>query len=328
MVQDLARRIREMAKIVDEEHIAKALNIPLGVVKGVLSGEMPDEILKDYDPARPPDVRVVERKKFVRSKIIGVVSTGGSGATTLAASLSIFSAKSTKDPVAVVDLNEFSGLGYTLGLDVAEEKAAFYPNVSWWKPAGAAEGMVQHPSVENLSIVLGAATAERHLELKSEVVAACLKEISEGHAVTWVDCPSWPGWWKAVVPLFDILLFVVRPDAVSLFSLWQAMPVLKNWKEKMALVICGDGLEDGITASECRRMLRKITDAPVVAVLPEEPCIRKAPFNLECYALNKPNSPYCLTVKEMLNELLPNAGTLAKKQSGVLNALVGLFRKD
>lgn len=327
MVQDLAKKIREMAKVVDEEHIARALNIPLEVVRGVLSGEVPDDVLEDYDPARPPDVRVVEKRKFVRSKLIGVVSTGGCGATTLTASLAVLSAKRTKDPVAAVDLNEFSRLGCALGLDVVGEKAAFYPNVSWWELSGVSESVLQHPNIENLFVILGAATAERHLELKNEVIASCLREITGAHAVTWLDCPSWPGWWKTVVPLLDVLLFVVRPDAVSLSSLWQAMPVLRSWEDKLALVVSGDGLEGGLAAAECRRALKKVTDAPVIAVLPEEPYVRRVSLDLRCYALDEPDSPYCRAVEEILSGLLPDAGTVARKQGGVLGALAGLFRR-
>lgn len=327
MVQNLAQRIREMSKIVDEEYIVRALNIPLDIVKGVLSGEIPDEALEDFDPAKPPDVRVVERKKFVRSKLIGIVSTGGCGATTLTASLAVLSAKRTKNPIAAVDLNEFSHLGYALGLDVVGEKAAFYPNVSWWELSETGESAVQHPAVENLFVVLGAATAERHLELKEEVVASSLKELSGSYAVTWVDCPTWPGGWKTVAPLLDVLIFVVRPDAASISSLWQALPVLRDWEHKMALVINGDGLEGCITSAECRRALKKTTGAPVLAALPDDPLIRQASLDMRCYALDEPDYLYCRAAEEILSELLPDAGPARKKQSGMLEALAGLFRR-
>lgn len=326
MVQGLAQRIREMAEIFDEEYIARALTIPLDVVKGVLSGEMPDEVLEDYDPSRPPDVRIIEHKKFVRSKLIGIVSTGGCGATTLTASLAVLSAKRMKDPVAAVDLNEFSQLGHTLGLDVAGEKAAFYPNVSWWESSGTRESAVQHPAIENLSVVLGAATAERYLELKKEVIVSSLKELSGAFAVTWVDCPSYPGRWAMIVPLLDVLIFVVRPDAASVSLLWQALPVLREWEDKMALVINGDGMESCMTAAECRRAFRKLTNAPVL-VLPEEPYIRRFSLDARCYALDESGSPYCRAAEEILNELLPGSFSPERRQSGVLEALAGFFRR-
>lgn len=327
MVKGLAERIRRMAEIVDEEHIARALNIPLEVVRGVLTGEVPDEALEDYDPARPPDVRVVEKKKFVRSRSIGVASTGGCGATTLAASLAVLAAERSKGPVAAVDLNEFSGLGRALGLDVTGERAAFYPNVSWWEFYGAEECLVEHPAVAGLNIALGAATAERYLELKGEVVSARLKEISGMHAITFVDFPSWPGYWKELLPLVDVLLFVVRPDAASLYSLWQAAPVLKGIEDAVGVVISGDGLEGCASAAECRRALKKIADVPVVAVLPDDPAVRRASLGGRCFALEHPGSPYCRAVAEILEELLPDAGSSQKKQGGVLGALAELFRR-
>lgn len=327
MVQDLAQRIRELAKTVDEEFIARALSIPLEVVKGVVSGEIPDEALEDYDPAKPPDVRIIEHKKFVRSKLIGIVSTGGCGATTLTASLAVLSAKRTKNPIAAVDLNEFSHLGHALGLDVVGEKAAFYPNISWWSINDAGEIMVQHPAVGNLSVLLGAATAERYLELEDEAVESVLKEVSGSHAVTWVDCPSYPARWVTVVPLLDVLIFVVRSDAASVASLWQAMSVIKEWEDKTALVVSGNGAEGCMAAAECRRMLKKITDAPLLAVVPDDPCVRRSSLELRCYALEEPNSPYCRTVEMILDELLPDAGAAGKKQGGVLSALAGFFKR-
>jgi MinD-like ATPase involved in chromosome partitioning or flagellar assembly len=327
VAEKIAEKIRELAELLDEEHIARALGLSVEVVRGVLSGEVPDEALDDFDPKKPPDVRLVERKKFIRSKLIGVCSTGGCGATTLTATLAVLSAKKSGLPVAAVDLNEFAGLGPALGLDTMGERAAFYPGVSWWSGGDVGESVVQHPALENLFAVLGAATAERYLELKEEVIASSLGEISGAYAVTWVDCPTWPGGWKTVVPLLDVLIFVLRPDAASLSSLWQAIPVLRDWEHKMALVISGDGLEGGMTAAECRRALKKVTNAPVLAVLPEESYIRHSSLDVRCYALDEPGSPYCQAVEGVLCELLPDAGPARKKQSGVLDALAGLFRR-
>ena len=61
----LADRIRKMAESVDPELIASSLRIPLDIVKGILSGEIPDEILDSYDPGKPPELRVVEKKSLL-----------------------------------------------------------------------------------------------------------------------------------------------------------------------------------------------------------------------------------------------------------------------
>lgn len=52
MANNIGERIREMAELLDEEYIARALNVPVDTVRGVLSGEIPDSALEKFDPLR------------------------------------------------------------------------------------------------------------------------------------------------------------------------------------------------------------------------------------------------------------------------------------
>jgi len=308
LANDIGERIREMAELLDEEYIARALNIPVDTVRGVLSGEIPDSALEKFDPSRPPEVRIVEQEKFVPSKLIGILSTGGCGATILTASLAVLSAQRKKLPVAAVDLNELSYLGYAFGMDVLGEQAAFFPNILWWNTAkDVKSSLIQHPEIDNLFFVLGAATAERYAELRPDRVADSLKALAGAYSVVWVDCPTSPYLWKNVVPLLDMLIFVVRPEISYLMSFWQGMSLLQDQKSKIVVAINGENADGTLSIADCRRIINETADVPIIASLPEDPGLRKASNNSLCYALEKPKSPYIEAVTNVLDTLKTQA---------------------
>lgn len=325
MAESIAKRIREMAEILDEEYIARAINIPVKTVRGVLSGEIPDNALDDFDPECPPDVRLIEQEKFIRSKLIGILSTSGCGATTLTASLAILSAKKSNLPVAAVDLNELSYLGYTFGLDVLGEQTAFFPNILWWNTSeDVKSSLVQHPEIDNLFFVLGAATAERYAELKPDKIASSLKSLAGAYSTVWVDCPTSPYLWKNVTPYLDMLIFVVRPDISHLMSFWQAMPLLQEQKSKTVVVINGENAEGSLSTADCRRIINETTGVSIVASLPEDPSLRKANNNSICYAIDNPRSPYVETVTQMLDILQPQS----QKKKTILSGIAGFLKNS
>jgi MinD-like ATPase involved in chromosome partitioning or flagellar assembly len=323
MAGNIAERIREMAKVLDIDYIARALNIPVETVRGVLSGEIPDSALEDFDPSRPPEVRLVEQKKFIHSKLIGILSTGGCGATTLTASLAVLSAQKNKLPVAAVDLNELSYLGYAFGLDVLGEQMAFFPNILWWNNTeNIKSSFIQHPEVDNLFFVLGAATADRYTELKPEKIIESLKATAEAYSTVWVDCPTSPYLWEHVIPYLDMLIFAVRPDISHLMSIWQVMPMLKEQKPKTAIVINGENAEGSLSTADCRRIIGETTAVPVMACLPEDPGLRKASNNSICYVLDKPKAPYTEAVAQMLDI------QTGRQKKTILSGVAGFFKNS
>jgi len=325
LANNIGERIREMAELLDEEYIARALNIPVDTVRGVLSGEIPDSALEKFDPSRPPEVRIIEQEKFVPSKLIGILSTGGCGATILTASLAVLSAQRKKLPVAAVDLNELSYLGYAFGMDVLGEQAAFFPNILWWNTAkDVKSSLIQHPEIDNLFFVLGAATAERYAELRPDRVADSLKALAGAYSSVWVDCPTSPYLWKNVVPLLDMLIFVVRPEISYLMSFWQGMSLLQDQKSKIVVAINGENADGTLSIADCRRIINETADVPIIASLPEDPGLRKASNNSLCYALEKPKSPYIEAVTNVLDTLQPQA----KKKKTIFSGVAGFFKNS
>jgi len=314
-----------MAEVLEEEYIARALNIPVDTVRGVLSGEIPDCALEKFDLSRPPEVRIIEQEKFVPSKLIGILSTGGCGATILTASLAVLSAQRKKPPVAAVDFNELSYLGYVFGMDVLGEQAAFFPNILWWNTAKEVKSsLIQHPEIDNLFFVLGAATAERYAELRPDRVADSLKALAGAYSSVWVDCPTSPYLWKNVVPLLDMLIFVVRPEISYLMSFWQGMSLLQDQKSKIVVAINGENADGTLSIADCRRIINETADVPIIASLPEDPGLRKASNNSLCYALEKPKSPYIEAVTNVLDTLQPQA----KKKKTIFLGVAGFFKNS
>lgn len=328
--ENLAERIRGMAEYFDAEQIARATGIPLAVVKGVLTGEVPDEALEEYDPARPPDVRVVERRRYVRSRLVGVLSTGGSGATTLAATLSVLAAAAAPGPVTAADFNECAQLGPALGIDTAGEGAALHPNVAWLTPGsgGTADNLVDVPGVEGLKVLLGAATAARHAEVGVETMAAAARALGDTAALAVADCPTSPALWPAFLPVLDLAVVVLRADAASLDALWRVMPVLRGCgaEERAVLAFNFAGAEGMLSEADCRRAARAVTAAPVIGFLPEEPGVRRATARGECFALENPASPFCRAAGEILEAVVPHRPGAAPKKS-FFGPLLGIFNK-
>jgi len=315
-----------MAKILDAEYIARALKIPVKIVKGVLSGNIPDSALDDFDPERPPDVRLVEQKKLIRSKLIGVISTGGCGATTLTASLAVLSVKRSDLPVAAVDLNELSYLGYAFGLDVLGEQAGFFPNVLWWNADKVKNSLVQHPAVDNLFIALGAATAERYAELKPDKIESSLKTLAGAYSTVFVDCPASPYLWKDVTSCLDMLIFVVRPDIAHLMSFWQVVPLLREQKAKTVVVINGENAKGALATADCRRIIKEATDVDILTSLPEDPGLREANNNNVCYAGR--TSPYTEAVDRILDVLQLQFQSSVQKKKTIFSGVAGFIKNS
>ena len=108
MGQSLADRIRGMAQYLDDPQvIANTLGLEISVVEGVLSGEIPNESLEDYDLAKPVEIKVVEQKRFIRSRAIGVVATNNFEGSLLTAYLAANLADQVSYDVAIADFNEY-----------------------------------------------------------------------------------------------------------------------------------------------------------------------------------------------------------------------------
>ncbi|NLX02686.1 MAG: ParA family protein [Syntrophomonadaceae bacterium] len=207
----------------DEDSIAEALGMPKEVVKGVLTGEISDEIINQYNPAKPPEIRVVERKKFHRSKVIGFVSTGGCGASTMAAALSL-SLKGHS--VLAVDLNEYGHLSNLLG----KKKRELTPTVLGWA-RGSDIDFIITPSV-NYDLILGVSDIKEYLASIPNKMASLIHEASKRYEYLIVDCPGIPYLWEEVFQELDLIIWVNKTDPACLHNLQHLENLISPFKNK------------------------------------------------------------------------------------------------
>lgn len=315
LAEKVADKIREMAKILDEEYVAQALNIPVDIIHDVLAGKIIDDSLGEFDPNKSSEIQIVKQKS---RKTIGIFSINGCGATTLTASLAALATKRTDLPVVAVDLNEYAFLGYALGFDVYGEQTAFYPNILFWN-SDVKGSITQHPLIKNLFIVFGATTTERYAELNQDKIISSIKLLTEENSSVWVDCPKSPFLWKNIIPCLDLLIFVVNPDIASITSLWQASSLFQKQKSKTLVVV------NERSSLDAEKMIKDITGLNVIAILPDDPDLRKAANrSSSCYVYENPKSEYSETVEQILDAIWPET---RKKQKSLLNNLASVFKR-
>ncbi|MGB9886811.1 MAG: hypothetical protein ACPLRW_07435 [Moorellales bacterium] len=300
-----------MAEYIGAEDIARALGLPVEVVRGVLEGTVAESDLRGFEPRRGSEIRVVAKERFLRSRVIAVVSPGGCGGTTLAAAMGVAAARSGVRTV-VVDLNEFASVGPALGLDVWGEDAVGYPNVLSWR-SGVDEVEVEHPEIRGLFVVFGAETAERHNALEFETVREMLRILPRRWGCVVVDCPSSPRLWPYVLPECDVLLFVLRRDSSAVRAFLEALPAVRSLflaERCMAVFGCPGPLSE----ADCRRAVAREAGVPVLGVLP-------AVERMNFAVVRDPKHPYAAEARRIAAHFL--GGEVASETPGARRRLFG-----
>jgi len=311
----LADRIRGMAEYVDKESIAKAVGLPVRIIEGILSGEIPDEALEEFDPSRPPDIRVVEQKRFVRSRVIGILSPGGCGGTVLTASLAAVSSQRVKHAVAAFDFSEFPFLPAALGLN----QDAFSLNIIWDGDESFRE-KIPHPRLKNLYVYV---PDKKSSLLDNGETASLFSRAGKEFNLIWVDCPSSPRLWPDVLPHTDLLLLVLRQDFACLNALNTMIPLLENVLDRSAIVFNFDGFTGGLNAAECRNAARALGNIPVMECLPFDCQISQSLVAKDIYVLKR--SLFTEKINKILDIILPD--TAVTKKQGLLEKLKSVFEK-
>lgn len=313
MVHGLADKIRGMAQFCDEEAISKAIGLPVEIVKGVLSGEIEDQILEDYDPARPPDVRIVEQKRFIRSKTIGVISSGGTGASTITAALSFLSAKRMSYSVAAVDANECPFLYNYLGIDASAENIINFATMTDNTNNTQRLKETKHPDRDNLFTYLMSHTTAKYNKLKENQLSESLQKINEAYGLIWVDCPTSPRLWPGLLNTLDFVIYVVKQDLVGLNNFWQVLPIIKanNFEDRFSVVLNFDKEEGCLYSGECNRVIKDRLGMNALSVLPYDPNLKKDLLQgkiVKYYNSNKSGkSGFVKSCELILDDLFPDS---------------------
>lgn len=298
MAEDIASRIKQMAKHLDEEAIARAFKVSVEFVNEVLSGEITDEALSNFNIARPPDVRIIEKKQYLRAHSVGVLSLGSCGATTFAANLSYLAAQKHRNTIACLDLNEKAALAFHLGLKVGD----LIPNrLNILFEAGDIAKAISHPDLENLFVFTCPMDIQNHLTLTSQRLEEYIRETERNYSMTVIDLPCLSRWEK-LLPCLDTLLLLIPSNYLGMHYFRMVYPMLEKYQDRTAVVFSlGDQ-----PVEECTYGIRQYTKMPVLGVLGYSPPVPKALNKHKIIAREYPGSDYVKAIEQVLEVLMPD----------------------
>lgn len=294
----ISQKIHQMNEFCeDTQQIADTLGISKEIVDKYLQGEIPESVLENYDPSRPPDIKIVEQAKFISSRCIGILSFGGSGGTTLTSALAGLSERNLLFEVGAIDLNEYSSLALHFGAGIYDTSISL----------SCLTGDVVKPyipkSLDRLNIYTASLTPVKQLtpaQMLEKIVM-----LSNKYGLIWVDCPSSPYSW-AVLEKFDFIILVLRTDVSSLNKLFRIMPVLEKITNRCIIALTDTGQ---VPVSECRKTIAEICQMPVKVVLPNDKTVDKALMDGKILA--DQNCSYMNAVYEIFEMLYP--GNITKQ---------------
>lgn len=310
---NLGDRIRKMAELLSSEEIAKAIEMPEEVVRGVLNGEIPDSVLDEYDPEKPLEIRVVEKKRFLRSRSIGVIGTSDTGASLLAAYLAVGLAKRTKYDVALADFKELSAQKYILGVGKNNIGSL---NFAWDDKERFTGKGNKHHIVSNLAIYLGATGIAKHRELNENRIINLLQDLNNNYGAVIVDCPHGVNNWEDLMSYLDIIIVGVEQNNLSISKYYNIYTYLyESGKiDKVLLVLSENGQTGNLSEVDTKRAILNIGNVEIVGDLPYDPNIKR-----DSAIFSKTN--YSDAIEKIIDRMFPD--TIQIKKKGILGNILG-----
>ena len=322
---NLGDRIRKMCRYRTTEEIAEELGLELEVVEGIISGSISDDALSDYNPDNKIDIRIVEKKTFVRSSVIGLISLGSSGGTTLTASLASVAALSNSESmVTAVDYNEFSTLGSSLGIQYSQGN---YPSLAGWAVTETVDQyQIRHPAIKNLKIVLGPGSLNSYFGIPVNRMLLALDSLGKSNDSVWVDCPRSPNLWQGLIKSMDIICFVVKPEGNSLYSLAQTAEGIEGLdKDKTFVVIRRDNEKEGLDIKSCIRIIENMTNLKTLGIVPYVSEMNKCTNSEQNFVLANKKSVYTGEILSIVRKLTPASSVGITKKFKNEEGIKGLF---
>lgn len=197
-----AERIRKMAEIMEKEEIARALEVPLAVVESVLAGE-----LEEIGPHT--QVKVIEKPKFVRSRVIGILSPFWE-AFRMMFSLAKEASRRDNVPSLLIDLSELG----VMEAVVPKPKDFYYFTTASYKYSKDVGPSCVEVS-KNIYAMFACASLEDNLQLTPEELVSLVKGAAEIAGYVWVFFPMNFEKWKLLAEVCDKILFYLQGDSVT-----------------------------------------------------------------------------------------------------------------
>ncbi len=333
--------IHHLAKYMDEQSVAETLNLTVDIIKAVIRCDI--EVENINTPA-PPKIQVVENAKFVRNKTVMAISPGGGmGKTTVLTSLAVAAAMyvPNKRPIGIVDLAEFPKVVSALGIETENAIVDTAATILFWEDENDyTAAQIPHPVLNNLHIIPGVGTAENHLKVNADTMAAIISTLQNHFELLLVDLPAGLTYTERLLSYGDSILIVLTPDHGSVIGFLELLPTLKRLGliDRSYIVVNKTGHPALLEPSQfCKIITASVRDhysildnsqIEFLGFLPEtQSILEQLNGHVDNIILNDSNPDFTGEIKHILSKLCPDWQIKTEKNSSGIAGILGRFFK-
>lgn len=311
---NLGEKIKQMQSYLDEEQIAKAIDLPVEVVKQYIEGDITDDVLEEYNIDNRPEVRIVEQKKFLRSKVTGVISTNNTDGSIVASLIAIGVSDRYKGDVALLDLGELPLQPAIMGMD--DKETSLNLNFIMEEESIKRRGETHH-IFKNLAVYTGAANSLQHSKLTSDRVLNIVNDISSVYGLVIVECTHGLVYWEKLVSQLDFIIIAVEQNYMGLSKYRYIYNMLKelNATDRALVILTKNGESGGLNVYESKRALKSLGNLEIIGGMEYDPSLYRRENVLK--AGNKYE-----VINNAVNLIIPSVASDTKK-GGIFKTLFG-----
>lgn len=249
---NLGDKIKQLQEYLGPEEIAKAIDIPVEVVEKFLSGDISEEVLDGYDLEKT-DVRVIEQKKFLRSKITGIISTDNTNGSLLTAEISKAVAECYRGELALLDLKEFNIQSEIMNLDGDALRVNFIAEGERIEGKGE-----RHPKIKNLAVYLASTNTLQYKGLSEKRIGEIITGLGKNYGLVIIDCPNSLINLEEVINYLDFIIVAVECNYIGLAKYRHIYRMLEqlNATDRALVIITKEGEIRGSSVHEFKRNLK------------------------------------------------------------------------
>lgn len=257
------------------------------------------------------------------TRIIAISSgKGGVGKTALTANLGVALGKLGKR-VLLIDADiQMANLGLMLGM---ENRPITLQDIMM----GNANPIDAVYNVrENVQFVPSGLSLEKMLRVDEENLSAVVKKLSSGYDFVLVDCPPGVGP-DALAALHSAaeVLVVTMAEPVSVAD---GMKLAAFAERRLGLTITGvvinmyKDMKHEMKSDE----IQKLIQSRVLAVIPEDPLLRKSSIDGVPVVIKNPDAPSSLVIFGLASKLagIAKVPVVTKKSGGIIQKFMGIFK--